>query len=278
MPRQTKLAHWPSYLEPDSDFGNSRYNVSLNREQRAFLNRIFPREFIEEIAKRYSFDLTQTPFQQALFAAAHSFLRSSRIEHKRKSGERKQTQKLREEQLRAIEKFIELHEIEPDFEAWSNSPQENPTLLKLERLVLNAMEHQDRERALSEVWNFRKSFSTFYEDIAERKIFAEYRAANFKPATRGRPMNQGDFYFVATLSHFWSDDLKRPLTLDVYKGEGLTESFKFIKDCAEPINGLDKEEFGKISNSQITTMIRKYRVEKPKWEKSLQEIDSDAPF
>ncbi len=278
MPFPTEFSHWPKHLESGAFFDRERYQVSLTVEQKAFLKQLFPGEFIKEIADRYSFDPNTTLIRRALFAATNSFLRNSRIRHQRKTGQIREAQKHREEKLRAIDEFIELFDIEPDYEAWPVSPPENPTLLKLERLVLNAMEHQDTDRALSEVWNFRKRLSTLREDIAEMRVIAEHYATSDKSPTRGRPINVSDFRFVATLAHFWNEDLNRSVTLDTYKGEGLTETFRFIRDCAMPINHLDKKEFGKISNSQITTMIRKYRTEKPAWEKSLQKFDVPLPF
>lgn len=263
---------WPHYLESEGYFDAPKYWVRFPKAREKTLRELFPHSLILAIGKRYKFSPQKEPFRLAIFAASDSFLKNSRIDYRRKTGQAAQTQKKTVERLKTFEKFIDLFDLTPDYDAFYATPPEHPALLKLERIVLDAIKYQDEDRAISDVAKFLKEYSKFDETLAEIHVMTEHYATIEAAPSNGRPTNIGAFQFVATLADFWSEELKRPVTLDAFKGEGLTETCKFIRDCATPLNTLQRKEIDRLSDGQINTMIRKYQLEKPKWKNHSEKL------
>ena len=137
--------------------------------------------------------------------------------------------------------------------------------------MLEAIEHQDKDRAISEIYKFWDEYPILGEFV--RVLGDDALHAYEELPSKGRPKAISAFQFVATLADFWEVELGRPLTLNTHKGEVLTEPATFIRDCASPINDLGRKEYDRISDSKIATMIRRYRVEKANQQKGLHKIN-----
>lgn len=262
---------WPVNLVEDTELGWKKYHVPLSPKEKVFLEELFPDSFQTEIAQRYSFDLKNSLFRRAMFASAFAFLTNARIEYRKKSGELAKSQKLREEKLRAHDKFVELFEIKfpPDPTLENPNGISGAEILKL--IVLDAIEHQDKDRAITDIYKFWDEFPILGEFI--RNLGQDALFSYEELPTKGRPKAKGAFQFVATLADFWEMELARPLKLDTQNSQVITDAGKFILDCGEPINNLRKKEYEKITDSKVTSMIRRYRTEKAKQQKDLHKIE-----
>ena len=157
-------------------------------------------------------------------------------------------------ELLIIERF------QKHFDLKTYSPREfkrstpNPFFEEVERIALNAMRHQDTDRLEGELFNLYYRHNQLDDAVAERRYDIEAALEELKSYKGGRPANEGAYEFVAYLSDFWVRDLERPYTIDAHRGQGLTEAFSFIRDCAAPLIP--------VTESQIISMMRKYRDKK----------------
>ena len=165
-------------------------------------------------------------------------------------------------QLKAIDRFqkeFDLKTYPPrKFKPWTP----NPFIEQVERIANDAMKHQNADQLERDLFDLRRHHHQLETAVAEERHEIEAALEELKSYKGGRPANEGAYEFVAYLSDFWARDLERPYTIDSHQGQGLTEAFSFIQDCAAPLIP--------ISDAQIISMMRKYKSQNRRFFNDLQ--------
>tara|TARA_R110000868_G_scaffold194517_3_gene439957 strand:- start:5676 stop:6068 length:393 start_codon:yes stop_codon:yes gene_type:complete len=113
------------------------------------------------------------------------------------------------------------------------------------------MKHQDTFTLEGDLFKLTDRHRQLADAVAMERFEIEEHLEELKAYKGGRPANEGAYEFVAYISDFWTVDLERPYTIDAHNGQGLTEAFKFIRDCAKPLIPL--------TDSKILTMMQKFK-------------------
>lgn len=211
-------------------------------------------ECLNSLAEKYGFNAEATNFKWWLHSGAKRY---RLYDAHSKANQSSNTTKLRislEKQLAEIVRFQKAFDLAtyPSRKFKPETP--NPFLEEVECIALRAMKHQDAFTLEGELFKLTSCHRQLADAVAMERHGIEEHLDELKSYKGGRPVNEAAFEFVAYLSDFWTRNLDRPLTIDAHKGQGLTEAFAFVRDCAKPLIPL--------TDSQITTMIRKFRIEK----------------
>ena len=215
------------------------------------VDRTYTEDLLCEIASKYGFDLNETRFRYWIRSGAIRFYLYNEALPNRHPSRLAEERKSLKKDLLIIERFQEHFGLETYAQREFKPSTPNPFFEEIERITLSAMKHKDADLLERDLFNLYYHHRQLDTAIAERKHEIEVSLLELKSYKGGRPANEGAYEFVAYLSDFWARDLKRPYTIDSYQGQGLTEAFLFIRDCAAPLVP--------ISDSQIISMMRKYK-------------------
>tara|TARA_R110002074_G_scaffold246040_1_gene418007 strand:+ start:1793 stop:2593 length:801 start_codon:yes stop_codon:yes gene_type:complete len=165
-----------------------------------------------------------------------------------------------EKQLKEIKRFQKIFELAMYTPREFKHSTPNPFLEEVESIALRAMKHQDTFTLEGELFKLTDHHRQLADTVAMERFEIEEHLEELKVYKGGRPAHEGAYEFVAYVSDFWTGDLERPYTIDAHNGQGLTEAFKFIRDCAEPLIPL--------TDSQILTMMQKFKEKSSKQNRS----------
>lgn len=215
---------------------------------------IYSDEFLATIAAQYEFNLAETRFKWWIHSGGiRYFLFEDRAKHS-SPGKVRRARKQLEKKISELKRFQMLFELKSYERREFKAATPNPFMEEIERVATDAMAHRESLRLERDLFNLRYRNEQLADGVAEKLYELEDYLEELKKNKGGRPADEAAYEFVAYVAEFWTRDLDRPLTIDAHKGEGLTESFRFIRDCAAPLIP--------ISDAKIVTMMRKFRREK----------------
>ncbi len=218
------------------------------------VDRIYTDDLLQKLASKYDFDLEKTRFRYWLRSGAIRFyLYNEDLPGRHPSRFAKERKSLKK-QLQIVDHFQKQFELKTYEKREFKPSTPNPFFEQVERIALDAMKHKNADRLEGDIFNLYYRHRQLDTAVAERRHEIEAALEELKAHKGGRPANAGAYEFVAYLSDFWVRDMERPYTIDFHRGQGLTEAFNFIRDCATPLIP--------ITDSQIISMMRKYRDKK----------------